>query len=241
MTAFDPVVRLIDPAFVAANREGRLASRQESRLGDGAYRSRFERIAGSIAAIGVAVAASLYASRLEGASDGEHLTVYAVSAVIVGLAAIVFRPWADPLGADLRSGVVERVTGTPTSEATLRRLGREAWRAGYRVTIGGLPFAVPAWLWGAVDDARTVTAYYLPRSMTLVSIEAADDGDQPPILPIHSRRAPIRTGRAMAVASFGAVGLGLVVRAFLPPTELLPEIPAALLCLGTAGALFLRS
>jgi hypothetical protein len=238
--AFDPVARLIDPASVRENRAGRLASSQRSRLTDGAYRSRYERVAGSLAALATAAAASAYTANLATASDPERLTVYAFSAAIAILAVIVFRPWADPLGADVRSGVVEHVTGNPIGRASLRSVGRGAWRPSYELTIGGLRFSVPAWLWGAVDEGRTVTAHYLPRSMSLVSIEAADERDLPPILPSQSRRVPIRAGRPMAIASFGAVGLGLLLRASLPPAELVPEIPAGLLFLAIAAAVWLR-
>ena len=188
MRALDPVARLVDPAFVSANRAGRLASRQESRLGDGAYRSRFERVAGSIAAVGVAAAAILSARDLAASSDLERLAVWLLSGAIVVFAAITFRPWADPLGSDVRAGLVERVTGRPVGHARVGGLGRGGLATRYDVTIGDRRFAVPAWLWAAVDDARTVHAYYLPRSMALVSLEATDDPDNPPILPAASRR-----------------------------------------------------
>jgi hypothetical protein len=239
--AFDPVSRLTDPAALHANREGRLASTQEARLGDGAYRSRFERVSGSVAAGAVALAASVYALNLEIATTNERQAVWAMSAAIVLLAAYVFRPWADPLGDDLRRGVVQRVTGHPLSRVRFRSLGPKAWRATYDVTVGGLRFPVPAWIWSAVDDARTVTAYYLPASMTLVSLEAADDDDHPPILPVPGRRKPVRTGRSMAIAYLGIVGAILLARAFLPPQELLPEIPLGLLFLAISGALFQRA
>lgn len=235
----DPVARLHDPAFLSANREGRLASRQESRLGDGAYRSRFERVLGSVAAAAVALAAASSTANLATADPAERITVWIVSAAVVVLAAVVFRPWADPLGADVRAGRVERVTGLPVSRAAIGGLGRNPWRARYDVTIGGLRFHVPPWLWSAVDDGRAVTAYYLPRSMTLVAIEAADEVGVSPFLPATSRRTPIPP-RPMAVAYFGGVGLALLARAVLPPVETFPEIPAGLLFLAVAAGIHLR-
>jgi hypothetical protein len=186
--AFDPVARLIDPAFVSANRAGRLASRQESRLGDGAYRSRFERVSGSVAAVGVAAAAILSARDVAATSEVERFGIWILSGAIVLLAAVTFRPWADPLGRDLRSGLVHCVTGRPVGHTRLSGLGRGGLATRYDVTIGDRRFAVPAWLWAAVDDGRTVHAYYLPRSMALVSLEGVDDPDNPPILPAASRR-----------------------------------------------------
>jgi hypothetical protein len=47
-------------------------------------------------------------------------------------------------------------------------------------------------------------------------------------------------GRPVAVAYFGGIGLALLVRAGLPPVETVPEIPAALLFLGIAAALYRR-
>lgn len=239
MASMDPVARLIDPAFLLANREGRLASRQESRLGDGAYRSRFERVTGAIVVVAVAVAAATSTANLATADPAERITLWIVCAAIVLLAAIVFRPWADPLGADLRTGRVERVTGLPVSRAALGGLGRNPWRPHYDVTIGGLRFHVPGWLWSAVDDERAVTAYYLPRSMTLVSVEAADEVGGSTFLPASSRRIP-PAGRPMAVAYFAGVGLALLARAVLPPVELLPEVPAGVAFLVVAAGLHLR-
>ena len=237
--AIDPVARLADPAFVRENREGRLAARQESRLGDGAYRSRFERVIGSIAAVGVAVAAATSTASLPTADPAERITVWVVCAAIVVLAAIVLRPWADPLGADVRAGRVERVSGRPVSRAALGGLGRNPWRPRYEVTIGGQRFGVPAWLWSAVDDGRAVTAYYLPRSMTLVSIEVADEAGASPFLPAADRRIPI-AGRPIAIAYFGGVGLALLARAALPPVEYVPEVPAGLLFIAIAAVIHVR-
>ena len=237
--AVDRLARFVDPAFLTANREGRLASRQESRLGEGAYRSRFERVTGSVAAVAVAIAAATSTANLETAAPAERITVWVVSAAIVLLAAIAFRPWADPLGADVRAGRVERVSGVPSSQVAIGGLGRNPWRPRYDVTIGGLRFHVPAWLWSAVDDDRPVTAYYLPRSMTLVAIEAADALGPSPFLPAASRRAPV-VGRPVTVAYFGGIGLALLVRAVLPPVEAMPEIPAGVLFLAIAAALHLR-
>jgi hypothetical protein len=99
------------------------------------------------------------------------------------------------------------------------------------VTIDGLRFHVPGWLWSAVDEARIVTAYYLPRSMTLVSIEAADDLDLPPLLALADRRVPLTPSHRVPALYFAGVGLALLVRAWLPPVELVPELPAGLLFL----------
>jgi hypothetical protein len=235
----DPVARLLDTAFLPANREGRLASRQESRLGDGAYRSRFERVMGSLAAVGVAIAAAASTANLQTEVPAERITVWIVAAAIVVLAATVFRPWADPLGADVRAGRVERISGRAVCRAAIGGLGHSPWRPRYEVTIGGLRFPVPSWLWSAVDGDRPITAYYLPRSMTLVSIEAADDLAASPFLPVTSRRTPL-AGQPMIVAYCGGVGIALLVRAVLPPVEVLPEIPAGLLFLGIAAVIRLR-
>jgi hypothetical protein len=45
----------------------------------------------------------------------------------------------------------------------------------------------------------------------------------------------------MAIAYLGIVGAILLARAFLPPQELLPEIPLGLLFLAISGALFQRA
>jgi len=236
----DPVTRLLDPAFLSANREGRLASRQESRLGDGAYRSRFDRTCAFIAAAGVALVAAVSAARIDANAgldatigpatpiDPERLTILLVALAVIGLAALVLRPWSDPLGADVRAGQVLRVTGSFASAAG---------GSGHVVTIEGLRFHVPSWLWSAVDEARVVTAYYLPRSMTLVSIEAADDLDSPPLLALADRRVPLGRSRRVPALYFGGVGLALLVLAWLPPVELVPELPAAVLFIAFAAVL----
>jgi hypothetical protein len=231
----DPVTRLVDPAFVSANREGRLASRQEARLGDGAYRSRFERVAGFVGSVGAAVAAAGLVS-----STADAIPVALGAAIVVGLAAVVFRPWSDPLGQDVRTGRVERVTGSPVSAARVGVTGRGLRPARYDLTIDGLRFRVPVWLWAAVDEARTVTAYYLPRSMTLVSIEAADEGGLPPVLPQSSRRTPIAAGGSVLGAYLAAVGVTLVARALLAPAVLAPEASLGIVLVAIAAIAFVR-
>ena len=232
--ALDPAARLVDPGFIRENREGRLAARQETRLGDGAYRSRFERVSAFAAAAGVALVAAGSAARvdtgigIDTAIDPERLTVLAVAAAVIALAAVVLRPWADPLGLDVRAGQVLRVTG---------RFASDGGGLGHAITIDGLRFHVPGWLWSAVDEARIVTAYYLPRSMTLVSIEAADDLDGPPLLAPADRPAHLNRGRRVPALYFAGVGLALLVRAWLPPVELVPELPAGLLFLIVAAGL----
>jgi hypothetical protein len=234
--AFDPINRLLDPAGLRANRKGRLGPMQLARLGGGAYRSRLRREVLFAACVVAAGAAVYYAANL-----GDSLVLAGPALAVVALSAFVFRPWEDPLGRDVQDGRVERVTGSLVSAARVDRPSRSFWGDIYHVSIGAVRFPVPAWIWSAMDDARTVTAYYLPRSMTLVSIEAADGRDQPPILPLQARREPIRSGRRATVAYFAAVGIGLLIRAFLPPVELVPEIPAGLLFLSIAAAIFARS
>jgi hypothetical protein len=234
--AIDPVNRLLDPAGLRANREGRLGPVQLARLGGGAYRSRLRRellFAGCVIAAAAAVS---YATAL-----GDALILAGPALATAALAAFVFRPWEDPLGRDVQDGRVERVTGSPISVTGAARPSRSLWGDIYHFSIDAVRFPVPAWIWSAMDDARTVTAYYLPRSMTLVSIEPADGRDQPPILASEDRRRPVRSGRRATVVYFAAVGIGLLIRAFLPPVELLPEIPAGILFLAIAGTVFWRS
>ena len=109
-----------------------------------------------------------------------------VPVAIVVLGSVVFRPWSDPLGADVRDGRVETVVGEPAVRS-VDLVRRFAWsllasasnyygsmsRGDRLMTIGARRFTVPEQVASAVAGRYPVRAYYLPRSGTLLSLEPA--------------------------------------------------------------------
>jgi hypothetical protein len=165
-----------------ANREGRLTAEQAATLGRSARRSRLRRsVEFALCAIVAALATMLVFS-----FSRVTLVDILVPVAIAGIGAIVFRPWSDPLGADVRAGRVEVVFGAPSTPgydilrgvlwSLLGGLANMYWtgRPGNRlVLIGPARFIVPDDRVSGIMTFTNVRAYYLPRSMTLLTTEAA--------------------------------------------------------------------
>ena len=167
------------PDTIRINREGRLTPEQVTNLGMRARRSRIQRAVKF--AMSVVIAALVFL--LVVSYPRVTLAGLLVPVAIAVLGVVVFKPWSDPLGADVRAGRVEVVLGVPAVPKVdlLRRLAWAALAAGSNssgsgsrddrlLVVGSLRFVVPESLASAIGG-RPVRAYFLPRSLTLLSAE----------------------------------------------------------------------
>jgi hypothetical protein len=160
-----------------------------------------------------------------------------VGLVLAALALFVVRPWSDRLGEDVRAGRVETVTGTLQKALTL------AWpsvvfTSVHLVTIGERRFVVPPPIWAALDVQRAVRAYYLPTSMTLISIESIDELEGPPVHAVVtlSWQTWLRVvGPVLAVFALALVGGSLVLVAYTRPEDFGAMLLPGIACLVAAG------
>ena len=174
---------LRDPVALDVNRRGALTTSQAALLAERAREFRRRRVVQTAATTLVGIVVILLL-----ASPSTSMGLLGLGAVIVLLAWLQFRPWADPLADDVREGRVESVAGEVRRPArsvgsvfgravlTLLAGSVDAWRADERteVAVGDRIFAA------ALDDAARlraeprVRAYFLPRSSTLVGFEPID-------------------------------------------------------------------
>src|SRR5687768_3599540 len=107
--------RLMDPAAIAANREGRLSSKQTVHLRNLARRSRVVRVAEALACVGLAVVLSALVVELGrfGTVDAGVIVTSVAILLLLSLGFFGLRPWSDPLGDDVRAGRVESIFGVP--------------------------------------------------------------------------------------------------------------------------------
>jgi hypothetical protein len=154
--------RLMDPAAVTANRNGRLAPDQVASLSG---RSRRRRIVGwAVALLGAVLLVSSWAL----AGPDVRVQAFALSVVVVVFAG--FWLWSDPLGGDVRAGRVESVVGVIQKETEAAGWSRNRSRRCI-VIVGDQVFPIDRRMWAALEDGEPVRAYYLPRSLTLLSFE----------------------------------------------------------------------
>jgi len=170
------------PDTLRANREGRLTTEQASYLGKRARRARIGRVVKSGFGLVVAGLTAAFGFSYPPVTLADIL----VPVAIATLSVVVFRPWSDPLGSDVRAGRVEMVGAVPRVPRVdlLRRLALALLAAGWNslgswerddriLVIGSVRFMVPEDLSSAIGEENPVRAYYLPRSKTLLSAEPA--------------------------------------------------------------------
>jgi hypothetical protein len=176
----------MDPAAIAANREGQLSSKQTVDLRSRARRSRVVRVAEALACIGLAVLLAALVIDLGrfGTVDAGVIVPSAGILLLLGLGFFGLRPWSDPLGDDVRAGRVESIFGVPARSERGSGLARAVMvlvhypsslfmPQTHVISIADTQFQVSSATLDAMDYGRAIRAYYLPRSMTLVSIAAS--------------------------------------------------------------------
>jgi hypothetical protein len=173
--------RLMDPTFVAANRQGRLDRDQAAELRHRARRSRLVRSIEALAFVGLgALLVALVVPGNATTPDTDPVLIAGIL-VLLALAFMALRPWADPLGDDVRVGRVDSTFGVPQHSDETSGLARAVMMfvhspsalfvpSTHFVSIGDRRFVVAASVADVLRERQAVRAYYLPRSMTLVSI-----------------------------------------------------------------------
>ncbi|MFI5255022.1 MAG: hypothetical protein ACHQ15_06165 [Candidatus Limnocylindrales bacterium] len=82
---------------------------------------------------------------------------------------LLLRPWSDRLGDDVRAGNVESLSAVPVMSTRTGRYGTDHY-----VTFGERRFLVDEPTWATIDPSRTMRAFFLPRSSTLLGFEGPD-------------------------------------------------------------------
>ncbi len=164
------------------NLEGRLTAEQWARGATLARRSRIRRTIELVTC--VVIAAFTVDVGLTSYTPSAGPLIVAAAIVLAG--ALVFKPWSDPLGEDVREGRIQMVIGEPRIPKIdwLRRL---AWfllggasrnpgvgvRGDRLLDVDGVRFFVDESNLEAVRGASKVRAYILPRSKILIWLGSA--------------------------------------------------------------------
>jgi hypothetical protein len=146
-----------------ANRQGRLAGSQSSRL---LLRLALRLVAIPVV-IGVAAAGAVYVMRSTASDQGFALWVLGVFAVGLTLYAIWQSMW---LGFDLASGKVAVAEG-PVQRIASVSGSSEDRSVSYYYTVGDKRFSVSSRAYSVLIPGLTYRVYYAPRSKRLVAIE----------------------------------------------------------------------
>ena len=155
------VARFFDPAAIAANRAGRLAPTQAARL----LRTVVLRVIGYV--VSGSLAFMLYTVRAEATGTAGlvlGVVVFAVLAVVL----LVFQVLPPLL--DVVSGRAAAVSGTVRKESWISTGGLSRNRR-YQIQVADQAFRVGRGLFAAVSGDAGATAYFLPRTGELLTVE----------------------------------------------------------------------
>lgn len=166
-----------------ANRAGRLTVRQRNRV----FRWRRVLIIALtlITAVIGLIAAVVILAVLLGTAVSELAILLALGGEVI-TAGLAYLVWTlrQSYGTYLEPGYAQHIVG-PVTVYQLRERQNNRARTAYYVRIGDLEFDIPQTALDAFTDGAVYNIYYVPRPLTLLSAELAD---QPAGSPPESRR-----------------------------------------------------